>query len=840
MKRLASARGLVTFGLLLSLLSGCSGGGGEGGGGGTPAAAVVVEPIVQSIPPSAAQVGKQLQYQLDVASSAPATLIFGLTAPMAGMFINAKTGLLTWIPTSPQSGDQSVTVSVTDSQGQTSQSFTVTVFDTQPVASVLISKVAGGVVTVNNANSKINGLSLNIPAGALPSDLTITISELTLPASGGGSGQGFIKGFTIDPDGTQLSTPATLTIPYSVAQWPPNSGIPIESSLGVFFLDPQTGSSIWLQNFTVDTTNHVVTGTLPHFSAYGLQAPMRLCPPQGNTALPDDCPATAQSIPPGNPALPVILVHGFQLGGGFGTEATWGSLRSLLSQPTPPLTPNSISAWRFDWNSQGVPFENSAGMLAAAITQVISATGAKRVNLLAHSFGGILVRTYLQGQAVTVAGKITPVLYHGDVGRVMTLGTPHSGIGDGLSLFAATECAKNSEGTKNSNDNRFVTCFEMNVGAGGPAGDFLRGLNQQSLQMLGSADNPHAPQYYIIKGSEFGHNGVGGGVHLDDGLITLAGQSFCSVNGGCSTPPNPNVKVEALSGLCHSNTVWNCPQAGVNFPEAQIDNRNHPLWQRIYNFLTCSECFTLTINKTGTGTGSVTSSPTGVNCGVTCSVSFTSGTFVILTATAAADSTFNGWSGDCQDSEDINAPTTVFMDRDLSCIARFDLMPNPTPNPANVSIDSITCTTVTHSPPFIYQVQARGTVSAPVGSGVLFGVPDGAPPFGGPTVDPTIVSAVNFDPGTWTALNPLPTAYIDHGVLAPEQCCQVTVAASSRSATAPQTTAWALDFSSSCNNCFLSGWYVTIYQPLVPGQTQALNTSVIAGGAGGAIPCSFP
>lgn len=251
-----------------------------------------------------------------------------------------------------------------------------------------------------------------------------------------------------------------------------------------------------------------------------------------------------------------------------------------------------------------------------------------------------------------------------------------------------------------------------------------------------------------------------------------------------------------------------------------------------------SATFRLTITKdiNGTGTGSVTSTPTGINCGGTCFASFASDTPVILTATPVADSFFNGWSGDCEDS---NATTRVFMNGDRSCIARFDLTLNPPPYPG-VTIDSVTCTTLTHSPPFIYQVQARGHVSAPVGAGVLFGVPDGAPPFGGPTVDPTIVSAVNFDPGTWTALNPLPTEYHDGGVQGIEQCCSVTVAASSRSATAPQTTAWTLGFSSSCNNCFLSGWYVTIYQPLVPGQTQALNTSAIAGGAGGAIPCSFP
>ena len=53
----------------------------------------------------------------------------------------------------------------------------------------------------------------------------------------------------------------------------------------------------------------------------------------------------------------------------------------------------------------------------------------------------------------------------------------------------------------------------------------------------------------------------------------------------------------------------------------------------------------LTVNKSGTGTGIVTSAPTGINCGATCSTSFSFGTQVTLTASAATGSTFTGWSG---------------------------------------------------------------------------------------------------------------------------------------------------------------------------------------------------
>jgi streptogramin lyase len=55
--------------------------------------------------------------------------------------------------------------------------------------------------------------------------------------------------------------------------------------------------------------------------------------------------------------------------------------------------------------------------------------------------------------------------------------------------------------------------------------------------------------------------------------------------------------------------------------------------------------FMLSIAPTGNGSGTVTSSPSGINCGTTCSASFAGGTQVTLTAVAASNSTFAGWSG---------------------------------------------------------------------------------------------------------------------------------------------------------------------------------------------------
>jgi hypothetical protein len=53
--------------------------------------------------------------------------------------------------------------------------------------------------------------------------------------------------------------------------------------------------------------------------------------------------------------------------------------------------------------------------------------------------------------------------------------------------------------------------------------------------------------------------------------------------------------------------------------------------------------YTLVVTRAGNGTGTVTGS--GINCGTDCDQVYSAGAMVTLTATAAASSTFTGWSG---------------------------------------------------------------------------------------------------------------------------------------------------------------------------------------------------
>jgi hypothetical protein len=75
----------------------------------------------------------------------------------------------------------------------------------------------------------------------------------------------------------------------------------------------------------------------------------------------------------------------------------------------------------------------------------------------------------------------------------------------------------------------------------------------------------------------------------------------------------------------------------------------------------------LTVSKSGDGDGTVTSDPAGIDCGGDCSQAYTTGSSVTLTATAAAGSTFSGWTGACSGT----GTCTVTMDSDKTAIANF-------------------------------------------------------------------------------------------------------------------------------------------------------------------------
>jgi 6-phosphogluconolactonase len=633
-------------------------------------------PLIQSLPPTAAVVGKPIQYQVLASSANPSSLVFSLSASPAGMTINATTGLLQWTPGPNQAGDQPVTIVAEDSAGQTSQTFTLSVFGGRPLASATISAAAGGVITVNDPTSTINGLSISIPAGALAADTTITVSELASPPTLGGTPHFLMKGFAVEPDGIFLAIPATIMVPYSVSEFGSGAGIPLESFLGVYFLQTETGNLEWLDGFSADRVKHVITGSVSHFSAFVPTNGFELCAPPAASSpgfTPDDCPSDPH-LSASVSSLPVVLVHGF-----LGNRTTWDRLPALLGQ-------QGIRAWRFDWPSLSTSFETAAGKLGepdgGALQAVEGFENTSVVNLVGHSFGGILVRTYLEDKASSAPYRV-------DVNRVMTLGTPHSGIGGNLSTFKANACAWSAQLLKLP-----MTCFEASTGIAGSqgtradAGLFLNTLNSKPLPAL----NPSlTPQYDLIAGQRVSCLLVSCSLQNDDGLITTAGNQLCgTLPGGGIGFPNEcsglsvveelNPGVPANMGLCHSGALFNpfgtC-QTGFNTAMAAIDSESHPLWSKICAFLGGRGCtpvagtHTLTVVSTNPSSGvHITVSPADNNGNVGGNTLFTlaynDGTAVTLTAEpTAGGNNFATWTG-CDSTFGTGCIITMNADRTVS------------------------------------------------------------------------------------------------------------------------------------------------------------------------------
>jgi len=128
--------------------------------------------------------------------------------------------------------------------------------------------------------------------------------------------------------------------------------------------------------------------------------------------------------------IPVLFVHGFSAGGSLGGGiGTWGTFPNLIKD-----LDERYAVFEFQWVT-GARFQDVAYDLGKSIQQIKDKTGNK-VHIIAHSFGGLVTRTYLEemAQKYKMNDQIPDKLGYGDnVASVTTVGTPHSGIFDSLS-----------------------------------------------------------------------------------------------------------------------------------------------------------------------------------------------------------------------------------------------------------------------------------------------------------------------------------------------------------------------------------------------------------------------
>jgi uncharacterized protein (TIGR02145 family) len=137
---------------------------------------------------------------------------------------------------------------------------------------------------------------------------------------------------------------------------------------------------------------------------------------------------------------PVVFIHGYSLGGGLGGgEGTWGKLPELIKA-------EGYAVFEFKWRTNA-RFADVAADFAGAI-RLIQEKSKKKVHIVAHSFGGLVSRAYLQNYA-------TGSQYDNNVQSLVTLGTPHSGIFDKDGTYHGLEFKKGQD------SDTFEACMQI-------------------------------------------------------------------------------------------------------------------------------------------------------------------------------------------------------------------------------------------------------------------------------------------------------------------------------------------------------------------------------------------
>ncbi|MEM2696323.1 MAG: choice-of-anchor Q domain-containing protein [Thermoproteota archaeon] len=144
----------------------------------------------------------------------------------------------------------------------------------------------------------------------------------------------------------------------------------------------------------------------------------------------------------------------------------------------------------------------------------------------------------------------------------------------------------------------------------------------------------------------------------------------------CTITANENYTLQNVGGTCGGTLSGNTYTTNAITSDCTV----------VANF--SLRQYTLTVNRSGTGSGTVTSNPYGINCGSTCSANFDANTTVTLTATASSGSTFAGWGGDCSSCGN-NTTCQVSMTSAKTCTVTFNPQqsgggggqPQPQPQP---------------------------------------------------------------------------------------------------------------------------------------------------------------
>ncbi len=264
---------------------------------------------------------------------------------------------------------------------------------------------------------------------------------------------------------------------------------------------------------------------------------------------------------------PVVLVDGWQLPNGISvcavpadSTAAFGNLAQYL------LNTNSVPGVFFFSNCAQCPgctLEALGAALGAFINSITYTNGTPvpQVDVIAHSFGGLIVRAYLEGKQLNPGSFSPPSATK--IRKAVFIGTPNFG------MYQANPSAPASgtlfiQGQPQTNELMPASQFLWDLATWNQFGDDLRGVD--ALAVIGNAG------YYLNGVSQPLYNTTDGMVVTTSASISFAQRNKTRIVPYCHVPAATNSQLAQTFG---------CAGPGI----AYIDSTQHLTWQIISSFL---------------------------------------------------------------------------------------------------------------------------------------------------------------------------------------------------------------------------------------------------------------
>jgi uncharacterized protein (TIGR03437 family) len=262
------------------------------------------------------------------------------------------------------------------------------------------------------------------------------------------------------------------------------------------------------------------------------------------TVEPFAVPATVAGVPP------VVLLDGFQASltsscpMSRNSSGTFGNLQSYLSG-----APNNIPNVYFFENCTECP-NCSIEQLGADLGTFLNTLSVPQVDVVAHSMGGLIIRSYLSGKQTT-SGVFSPPAVQ-KIRKAVFVATPHFGSFQADSQLADILFAAGVQDNSMKRGSQFL----WDLGTWNQFGDDLRGVD--ALAVVGNA------------GPSQQSDGV---VYSTSASLDFAIRGRTRVVGYCHIPP------DSFDGLASS--YLNCNQPGIAF----VNSPSHLTYQIVSSFL---------------------------------------------------------------------------------------------------------------------------------------------------------------------------------------------------------------------------------------------------------------